>query len=62
MARYALVDTLIVSCRWRWHESKSVLAQRFDCNEDVAAPAGHMLDAFAFVAMQVFLDLTVLVG
>jgi hypothetical protein len=62
MARYALVDALVVSGRWRRHESKSVRAQRLYCQEDVAAAAGDMLDAFAFVAMQVFLDLTVLVG
>ena len=62
VARHALVDTLVVSGRWRRHESKPVRTQRFDRGEDVAAAAGDMLDAFAFVAMQVFLDLTVLVG
>ena len=62
MARYALVNTFIVGGRWRRHESEAVRAQRFCCEEDVAAAAADMLDAFALVAMQVFLDLTVLVG
>ena len=62
MAGHALIDALVISGWWRRHEGKAVRTQRFDRREDVAAAASDMLDAFAFVAMQVFLNLTVLVG
>jgi hypothetical protein len=41
MARYALVDPFIVSSRWRRHEGQPVRAQRFYCEEDVAAAASE---------------------
>src|SRR5262249_15645334 len=61
MAGHTLVDALVISGRrWR-HKAQTVDAQLRNGGVDVAAAAGDVLNAFAFVAVQVLYDLASLV-
>src|SRR5580700_3904199 len=62
MAGQPRVYFFIIGRRRRRHEGQSVAAQPLDSFVNVAAAAGDMLDAFAIIGVQIFLDLAFFVS
>ena len=62
MARNPSAGHLIISRRWAWHEADTLLRQVIDAAIYVVSTDRYMLDALAFVAAQVFLNLAFVVG
>src|SRR5438477_12475653 len=62
MLRQAGVDLLEIGIGRRWHEWQTIRAQRLDGAIDILRAAGDVLDAFAAIDIEIFLDLAGIAG